>query len=225
MKTKSQKESLEIKLPELGEGVTEGELVKWLVAEGDLLNIDRPVAEVMTDKASMEVPSPFNGVVESFLVKEGESIQVGQSILTMKSQPMDPPTKAETKDKNPPAEEIKKEDSRPALKDPEKPFSAPALTADSDAEDPSILATPFTRRLARELHVSLSKVQGSGLAGRITKQDVLKHSKTGSYLEQKPLTQEEPKGFAIPVKDHQERKPLKGVRKKNCRKKCKLLKK
>ncbi len=213
MKTKSQKDNLvrEIKLPELGEGVTEGELVKWLVSEGDTLNIDRPVAEVMTDKASMEVPSPFDGEVESLLVKEGQSIQVGQSILTLKSAPKEH-TEDKTKDESsPPAGEKEKQS---VLKPPVQPSAPPHLKADPDQEDPSVLATPFTRRLARNLAVSLSGIQGSGLAGRITKEDVLKYSKSGRDFEQKTFTHTSPSGFSIPAEDRQERKPLKGVRKK-----------
>ena len=75
-----------INLPELGEGVTEGELVKWLVSKGDHLKADQVVAEVMTDKAVMEIPSPIEGTVESFYVKEGDTVPVGHKLLKLKSQ-------------------------------------------------------------------------------------------------------------------------------------------
>ena len=74
-----------VPLPELGEGVTEGELVKWMVSEGDSIKTDQPVAEVMTDKAVMEIPSPVEGTVESFFAKEGDTIPVGHKLLKLKS--------------------------------------------------------------------------------------------------------------------------------------------
>ena len=72
-----------VSLPELGEGVTEGELVKWLVSEGESIKTDQPVAEVMTDKAVMEIPSPVEGTVESFSAKEGDTIPVGHKLLKL----------------------------------------------------------------------------------------------------------------------------------------------
>ncbi|MCE3009056.1 MAG: hypothetical protein LW875_00405, partial [Proteobacteria bacterium] len=73
----------DVKLPELGEGVTEGELVKWLVKPGDTVRPDQPVAEVMTDKATVEVPSPVGGVVKDLKFKTGDVIKVESVILTL----------------------------------------------------------------------------------------------------------------------------------------------
>ena len=75
--------SMDVKLPELGEGVTEGELVKWLVKVGDTVKPDQTVAEIMTDKATVEVPSPFSGVVKELKFKTGEVIKVENVLLTL----------------------------------------------------------------------------------------------------------------------------------------------
>ena len=76
----------EVKLPELGEGVTEGELVKWTVSIGDAIKADQTVAEIMTDKATVEVPSPYAGVVKELKFKKGDVIKVESTLLIKKSQ-------------------------------------------------------------------------------------------------------------------------------------------
>ena len=78
---------MEFKLPEMGEGVNEGELVRWLVKEGDVLKHDQPLCEVMTDKATVEIPSPMEGKVEKLHVKEGDTVEVGQLMLSLEGAP------------------------------------------------------------------------------------------------------------------------------------------
>ena len=75
----------EFKLPDIGEGVTEGELVKWLVKAGDTIKVDQPLAEVMTDKATVEIPSPVAGTVKETKANPGDRINVGQVMLTIES--------------------------------------------------------------------------------------------------------------------------------------------
>ena len=201
--------SKKIVLPELGEGVTEGELVKWLVSEGDLVQIDQAVAEVMTDKASMEIPSPLDGVVESVLAKEGDTIQVGQNLLTIKLSA----EKAEVKISKQPASPVLR--AIHPVKAPVPDPKDPKMDTDSvSSVDSSVLATPFTRRLARELGVNLNQIQGSGLAGRITKQDVLKYSDKSAQRTPVSGSASIATGFSVSKEDHQDRQPLKGIRKK-----------
>lgn len=215
--------ALTINLPELGEGVTEGELVKWLVSEGDSIQTDQPVAEVMTDKASMEVPSPVDGVVQSFSAKEGDTIQVGDTLLTVKTAAS---VEKGQSDKKAGRQELKNEKTVSSVS--EKPLTAPILRsvppvvpleiesneAMSEESDSSVLATPLTRRLAQELGVNLSQIQGSGLAGRVTKEDVLKYKGVTKGGESRRVDINQTSGFSIPREDQQERKPLKGIRKK-----------
>ena len=217
----SKEAGLTIKLPELGEGVTEGELIKWLVSKGDFIEIDQPVAEVMTDKASMEVPSPLNGIVESLFAKEGESVQVGDILLKVKAQE----TKEKKSQKKNTQSDLELSESVPQLKKilPVKSLDKSASFLENDIkkeEEPKldtsldgVLATPMTRRLARELGVDLSRIPGTGLAGRVTKEDVLK------YSDGKPVPAHVPSfletsGVSVPREGDQTRTPLKGVRKK-----------
>ncbi|MFZ3231332.1 MAG: dihydrolipoyllysine-residue acetyltransferase [Pseudobdellovibrio sp.] len=160
----------DIKLPELGEGVTEGELVKWLVAPGDSVKADQTVAEIMTDKATVEVPTPVAGIVKELKFKKGDVIKVESTILTLTAtSSAATPTAASSHSTN-----------------GSKPYSAPAAAAAISmpmsasasvgiyppVADSKVLATPATRRLAREMGVDINVMTGTGLAGRVTRDDV-----------------------------------------------------
>jgi pyruvate dehydrogenase E2 component (dihydrolipoamide acetyltransferase) len=142
----------DVKLPELGEGVTEGELVKWTVNVGDVVKADQTVAEIMTDKATVEVPSPVAGVVKELKFKKGEIIKVESVILTLSG--------------------ASGETSKPATAQMAKAAVTSAGIFPPVA-DSKVLATPATRRLAREMGVDINGLLGSGLAGRVTREDVL----------------------------------------------------
>lgn len=174
----------EVKLPELGEGVTEGELVKWLVKIGDTVKPDQPVAEVMTDKATVEVPTPVGGVVKDLKFKVGDVIAVEKVLLTLDG--AGGATTAPAAAQAAPAAAAAKPAATPAAQTPAaaKPTSSPAPAAANlsmgagasyypPAADSKVLATPSTRRLAREMNVDINQMTGSGLAGRVTREDVL----------------------------------------------------
>lgn len=157
--------STDVKLPELGEGVTEGELVKWTVNIGDAVKADQTVAEIMTDKATVEVPTPVAGVVKEFKFKKGDVIKVESVILTLSGA-----AGATTSALAPKA---------PAAA-PSAPQAASQMSAASASAgiyppvaESRVLATPATRRLAREMGVDINGLPGSGLAGRVTREDVL----------------------------------------------------
>jgi len=209
----------QVVLPDLGEGVTEGELLKWLVAVGERVKMDQSLAEIMTDKATMEVPAPEDGVINALLVKEGESVQTGKALLSLKV------TKKATSiiKKQPKNEEIKEQmvtSSRLELLK-EKPETTDAVELSSadgmDTVSDDVLATPFVRRLAKELTVPINQIKGTGLSGRITKEDILRYS--GQPFDRKhpdrvSYTTREAIGFSVAVEENQDRTPLKGVRKK-----------
>lgn len=160
--------STDVKLPELGEGVTEGELVKWTVNIGDSVKADQTVAEIMTDKATVEVPTPVAGVVKEFKFKKGDVIKVESVILTLSS--------AAGATTSAPAAQA----PRPAAPQAAAPqASAAAMSASASGgiyppvAESRVLATPATRRLAREMGVDINGLPGSGLAGRVTREDVL----------------------------------------------------
>jgi pyruvate dehydrogenase E2 component (dihydrolipoamide acetyltransferase) len=157
-----------VKLPELGEGVTEGELVKWTVNIGDTVKADQTVAEIMTDKATVEVPSPVAGVVKELKFKKGEIIKVENVILVLSG------ASGGTVQATPAAQAI-----TPTHK-PAAPTPMAAMTMSSSSNtiyppvaDSKVLATPATRRLAREMGVDINGMSGSGLAGRVTREDVI----------------------------------------------------
>lgn len=184
----------EFKLPDLGEGLKEGTLVGWKVKEGDTIASEQAIAEVETDKATTELPSPFAGKVVKLHFKPGDVIPVGQVILTVEvtgsaapaaKAPAKPAAKVATAaTKTPAAKPAVAEAKTPAPAVPAAPKAAPAPAAPVVAQkslpesaavlNPStILAAPATRKLAREKGVDLKNVRGTGPGGRITQEDVL----------------------------------------------------
>lgn len=209
----------DIKLPELGEGVTEGELVKWLVKPGDAVKADQAIAEVLTDKATVEVPTPVAGTVKELKFKSGDVVKVGSTMITLEggsSSQREVPATAH-------ANFAAAHTSAPVA----KASSAPVATVASTGIFPpvaesKILATPATRRLAREMGVDINALSGSGLAGRITRDDVLaaKGGATSATASAagKPATTAAmsiPKpAYQGPAGAAEERVPLVGIRKK-----------
>jgi pyruvate dehydrogenase E2 component (dihydrolipoamide acetyltransferase) len=149
--------TLEFKLPDIGEGVHEGEIVRWIVAEGGEVAEDDPVVEVMTDKATVEIPAPAAGVVQSTLIAEGEVANVGDVIFVLATSgggttaPAAAPVAAAV------------------VADTAAPAPVAVVPADSNKK---VLAAPATRRLARELSVDLTTIIGSGPNGRVKPEDV-----------------------------------------------------
>jgi len=155
----------ELKLPDLGEGVMEGELVTWLVKEGDQIKEDQDVAEVMTDKATVKVPSKKAGRVLKVHLKEGIMVQVHQTLLTLEVEGAvaQEPTPASSHHGA-----ASSHHGAPAAQ-------AVAAKGNGDGSVPAtkVLATPLTRRMAREHGLNLADISGSGPQGRVTKADVV----------------------------------------------------
>jgi len=167
----------EFKLPDVGEGVAEGELVTWLVAPGDRVEEDQPVAEVETDKALVEVPSRYDGTVEELFVEEGDIVPVGDVIISFRVGEDGEDVEAGGDD----SAETGADATEP---EPETDIGA-ETDAESDAEtEPDTppgrtFAPPSARRLARELGVDIAVVDGSGPGGRIGEADVRAHAEGG----------------------------------------------
>lgn len=159
-----------VKLPELGEGVTEGELVKWTVNIGDQVKADQTVAEIMTDKATVEVPSPVAGTVKEFKFKKGDVIKVESVILTLSG--AGGPVASTTK---PVTAAAAQQSAVVTVNQPSMTMSASASPSSfyPPVADSKVLATPATRRLAREIGVDINGLAGTGLAGRVTREDVI----------------------------------------------------
>ena len=145
------------RLPDLGEGLTEGEVARWLVSEGQHVEEDAPLVEIQTDKATVDVPSPFSGTVLRILVAEGQLVPVGTELVLVGE----------------PGEALPEESPRPL---------ADAGFGDSDSQapgpkppvpgSPRVSATPLVRKVAQELGVDLAAVVPTGTGGRVTEADV-----------------------------------------------------
>ena len=165
-------------LPELGENITSGDIVKVLVKAGDTVSKDQNVLEIETDKAVVEVPIDIEGTIEAVHVKDGESANVGQHIFTIQSQaPADTNHQPSTIDNNLSTDEPAQK-SEPAPVQPAPVVAVP--TPPTQTKRPAghlVLAAPSVRKLAREIGVDINEVKGSGERGRVSIDDVKAHSK------------------------------------------------
>jgi pyruvate/2-oxoglutarate dehydrogenase complex dihydrolipoamide acyltransferase (E2) component len=144
----------EFKLPDLGEGLTEGEVARWLVSEGQEIGEDDPLVEIQTDKTTVEIPSPAGGIVSRILVQEGDVVPVGTVLVVIGAEADGGEARAKPAPARAPAAE-------PARSGTARP-----------SQGDKVRATPLVRRIAGELGVDLSGVTGSGPQGRITEDDV-----------------------------------------------------
>ncbi|MFQ5919229.1 MAG: dihydrolipoamide acetyltransferase family protein [Thermoplasmata archaeon] len=172
----------EFKMPDIGEGLTEGEIGKWLVEEGQTIKENDPLVEVLTEKVNVEIPSPFGGTVLELLAEEGDIVDVGTAIVVIGKKgekgAKGKKGKGKPKEEEPPVdEELPKEKKEgKKAKSKEEPAKKPAPSG-------RILATPAVRRLARELEVEIKEVSGTGDRGRITEDDVRAFAEGGPPVE------------------------------------------
>jgi len=190
----------EFKLPDLGEGLTEGEIARWLVSEGQEIAEDEPLVEIQTDKTTVEIPSPAAGVVSRILAAEGEVVPVGQVIVVIGGDGASAPAGAAA-----PAES----ERRPT----------PSASGSQPQSPGKVRATPLVRRVAQELGVDLDSLQGTGPQGRVTEDDV-RGAATTQAQSLGPAGAEGDPGFRPGVASSNEgqqrqegrREPLRGVR-------------
>src|SRR5215470_3020256 len=186
----------EVKLPDIGEGVAEGEIVRWMVKVGDAVKEDQPLVEVMTDKANVEIPSPRTGRVAALLADEGQVVPVGTAIIAI-----------EVAGETPAASPAK----TPALAGTAAtPRAGRATVAGTGPSVARVQAAPAVRQLAKELGVALESVAGTGPGGAITAEDVRGAGAAGKHA---------PDATGVPAADapapgDEERVPLRGLRRK-----------
>src|SRR5262245_3127311 len=150
------------RLPDLGEGLTEGEVARWLVSEGQEIREDDALVEIQTDKATVDIPSPYEGTVLRILVAEGEVVPVGTELVLI-GEPGEEP-------------------EAPSAPEPVAPARAGASAAPARVQ-----ATPVVRRIAQELGVDLAAVAGTGPGGRVTEDDVRAAAAEGAEGRREPL--------------------------------------
>ena len=157
-----------IKMPQLGESVTEGTISTWLVKVGDRVNKYDPLAEVMTDKVNAEVPSSFSGVIKELIANEGETLAVGEIICTIEVEGASSEVAATTIEETKPAEK-----AAPVAPAQTPVAAAPVQTIAKTDESGKVRFSPAVLRLAQENNLDLSLIPGTGNNGRVTRKDVL----------------------------------------------------
>lgn len=167
----------EFRFPDIGEGITEGTLMKWLVKEGENIEEGQSVAEVETDKVTTEIPSPRTGVVSELKVEEGDVINVGDVFITIDtSGEVD---EIDKKEESVEKKEIVEEETAGVVGEviassEEIPPSTEEIVLSKKPEKVKVLATPVARKMAKDLGVDISKVKGTGPNGRVMKEDIIK---------------------------------------------------
>ncbi|MBM7825529.1 2-oxoglutarate dehydrogenase E2 component (dihydrolipoamide succinyltransferase) [Arcanobacterium pluranimalium] len=173
-------DAVEVKMPALGESVTEGTVTTWLKEVGDTVEEDEPILEVSTDKVDTEVPAPAAGVITKIIVNEDETVEVGTVLAIIGGESEDSaPAEEAPKAAEAPAESSSEENSEPKAEPAAQasPASAPAVSAAQEApadtvSSESAYVTPIVRKLAKELDVDLNSVKGTGVGGRVRRQDI-----------------------------------------------------
>lgn len=187
----------EFKFPDVGEGITEGEIVKWRVKEGDAVKEHDVIVEVETDKAIVEIPAPVSGTILKLHYKEGDTVEVGKVLVTLGTTGE---TKLQRKESVAVVGELEEAaDEEPQAKKPNLPARPP---------EKQVLAMPAVRRVAAQLSVDITKVSGTGPGGMITELDVRKAAvfRTAAFAAAQQKETAAPSGDA-------ERIPLHGIRK------------
>jgi 2-oxoisovalerate dehydrogenase E2 component (dihydrolipoyl transacylase) len=168
------------KLPDIGEGVVEGEVVEWMVSVGDTVKEDDPILSVMTDKATVEIPSPTDGVVKSLVGEPGTILAVGQVCIEFETDGEGTPVPVEKKVEaapEPAPEKTPEPEPAPVAKPAPAAKPTPVVVAATGARP---LASPAVRQRARESGIDLSGLSGSGPAGRVTHADLDSWKDAGS---------------------------------------------
>jgi 2-oxoisovalerate dehydrogenase E2 component (dihydrolipoyl transacylase) len=220
----------EFLLPDVGEGLTEAEIVAWKVKPGDVVELNQVLVEIETAKSLVELPSPFAGTVSALLVEEGQTVDVGTPIISVGTSASAPVAKPKadtsstitdtaasiTAEEKAPANLVgygakgqvtsrrRKPDGAaagrvPAATNPPRPGSVPAAAASA------VIAKPPIRKLAKDLDVDLTAIVGTGLAGEITRDDVIRHAQQASLFRNIETPEWSP--------EREEIIPVKGVRK------------
>jgi pyruvate dehydrogenase E2 component (dihydrolipoamide acetyltransferase) len=198
----------DFRLPDLGEGIAEGEVIKWLVKEGDKVEEHQPIVELETDKAVVQVPSPKSGTILKLNGSPGEKIRVGDVLCTI-GEVGEKVSKASAPKESPktaaPAKKVSTTVMGQLEEAPDEEEKKVTLITPKKSAEPSVAVLPAVRKLAQEMGVDISKVQGSGPGGRITEDDVRKGS--GQAVKSAaPTVTFEKFGRVL-------RMPLKGIRK------------
>ena len=207
----------EFKFPDVGEGITEGEIVKWLVKGGDNVKENDNIVQIVTDKALVDIPSPRTGKILKLHFKEGDTVNVGDVLVSIDDGSKEASLKKEIKETRKKSVSVvgeleeADEEEKPRVCLPGEPCEEELVTPE---KKDNVLAVPRVRNLAKQLGVDISKVKGTRQEGRITDDDVIAYSK--GKIDNAEEKKEVPKLKVAKKYDmwgYVDRVPLKGVRK------------
>ena len=173
--------SIDVIMPQMGESVAEGTILKWLVHEGDRVEKEQPIVEISTDKIDTEVPSPVNGIIKKILYPEGQTLRVLTVIAQIE------PVEAK--------EAVSDIGRTPTLETAKKVETIKAVTETEKIEEAEKRYSPLVTRLAKEYNINLEEIKGTGEGGRVTKKDIM------DYVASKP-------GISLPPPAEAEKKVL-----------------
>src|SRR6185312_12104449 len=187
--------AVDVIMPQMGESIFEGTITKWLKKPGDRVEKDEPLFEISTDKVDAEIPAPVAGVLSEIKIPEGEAVQVNTVVAVIGGAATVPAnSKAATKPSPQPKAET---------------VQAPQASAPGTGAASNLRSSPLVRRIARENSVDLARVRGSGMEGRITKDDILGYLAEGRSA---PAASFAPQEHATPAKMSGEVVPLTRMR-------------
>lgn len=190
--------STEVVMPQMGESIAEGTITKWLKKIGEHVDRDEPLFEISTDKVDAEIPSPAAGTLTEVRFKEGDTVEVNTVVAVLDGNqaaaapsaaepagppapPPPPPAPVETKPAPPPPVEAKPAPPAPAPPPPAPAEAKPATTAEATAADlRRTKSSPLVRKIAKEHNVDISQLEGTGMSGRVTKNDILSYIESGA---------------------------------------------
>lgn len=182
---------IEVKLHDIGEGMTQADILSFFVKKGDKVKPDEPLVEVQTDKMTAEIPAPYAGVIKEILVKEGETIPVGTTLFLLEAESAG----KETKTSPNPTHTHTSTKSVDSTREHQPPTKIKSFR---------IMAAPYTRKIARDAGVDIEQIEGTGPAGRITDEDVYRFIESKKQPAPKVEVKEQPVQTKTESTKHQE---------------------
>ena len=222
--------STEVVMPQMGESIAEGTITKWLKNVGEHVDRDEPLFEISTDKVDAEIPSPAAGTLTEVRFKEGDTVEVntvvavldgnqsGAATSVVEAAPAPPPPPAPKPEPPPPPVETKPAPPPPPAPPakpapPPPPAPAPASAAEATAADlRRTKSSPLVRKIAQEHNVDISRLEGTGMSGRVTKNDILSFIESGSSAKPATARPAEPEPRLAPAQVQQTSTPAVGDR-------------
>lgn len=196
---------MDFKLPDIGEGLVEAQIVKWLVKEGDNVKENQPIVEVLTDKANVEIPSPYSGIVSKIYVKDSEIAKVGQIIISFATEGVKENTTYRIQNAESDGDEIVIDSTKTVQSKKLQTAVSPANPTDK------VLAAPAVRKLAKEKNIDLSKIKGSGPGGRILLSDLETIKLITEYTKRQEIVTSEDRVATADGNKASEEIPIKGI--------------